>query len=122
MSQDNTDSLPNPELKTPDQAPEGTLADRDPGEVAAMMFKQFGPRFKQVVMALDKQKARKLAVCLATFPLENENMAAVEMLDPAFKEAYALGDRLIQAKMLLINELVLSKMKDNETKEGKDNG
>jgi len=106
---------------TTEQAPEGTLADRDPGEVAAMMMAQFSPRFKQIVMGLDKKKARRLALALATYPLENENAITVDLLDPQFKEAFALGDRLIQAKMLLINDIVLGTI-NKEEKEETNNG
>lgn len=85
----------------PEQAPQGTVSDRDPGEVAAMMMKEFAPRYKKAIKDLSTGDVRRLALALCTWPLEYEQVLDA---NPALQNAFAMGDRLVQAKMLLVGD------------------
>lgn len=95
---------------TPEQAPQGSVSEQDPGEVAAMMIKEFAPRYKKAIKDLTTGDVRRLALALATWPLENEQVLECNL---ALQNAFAMGDRLVQAKMLLIGDYLV----DRETRQ-----
>ena len=107
-------TLDNVELETeakkndPTQPPEGSLAYQDPGEVAAMMIKEFAPRYKKAIKDLNTGDCRRLALALATWPLEYEGVMDD---NPALQNAFAMGDRLMQAKMLLLGDYIMEREK-----------
>lgn len=92
----------------PSQPPVGSMAHQDPGEVAAMMIKEFAPRYKRAIKDLTTGDCRRLALALATWPLEFENVMDG---NPALQNAFAMGDRLMQARMLLLGDYIMEREK-----------
>lgn len=94
--------------------PDGTVSDRDPGEVAAMMMKEFAPRYKKAIKELTTGDCRRLCLALATWPLEFE-----QVLDgnAALQNAFAMGDRLAQARMLLIGDTLVQREAQQKVKD-----
>lgn len=88
-----------------------SIAEQDPGEVAAMVMNQLSSRYKQAIKDLPTGDVRRLALALATYPFEFE-----QVLDNNEKltAAYIMGDRLIQAKLLLIGDFIVDAEKRRE--------
>lgn len=105
------------------QASQKMLADEDPAEVAAMLINQFSQKYKEAIYVLSTGQARRLNIALCTYPFENEHIMDA---DPTLMQTYALGCRLIEAKMLLLNEHAYNQFqkqqKEKEEKEVTENG
>ena len=71
----------------------------DPAEVAAQLFTLYLPRYFAHVDNLSSNALRRLCKALVEVPL---NDTPYNHTSPQEKEAFAIGDRLIQAKFMLI--------------------
>lgn len=95
------------------QAPVDTLANQDPEEVAAMLLKEFSPRYKKAIYELTTGEARRLNIALCTYPLENEHIMDA---NDKLMQTYVLGCRLMEAKQLLTNAFLFRKYEEEQKK------
>lgn len=114
MGMNEQESVPTVEKPVPTEHLED-----DPGEIAAMMVREFSPKFKKLVSEMSTGQLRRLSLALCTYPLEYEDVMGH---DDQLKHAYALGDRLIQAKFLLINDIYLTEENKKLQKKEEENG
>lgn len=76
-------------------------AAEDPGEVAAQMLYMYTPKFNDAVDKLSSNALRRVLKKLVSFPL---NEKAYKATSTGENEVFMVGDRLLEAKFLLIME------------------
>lgn len=71
---------------------------QSPEDVAATLFKLYQPKFVQLVDRLPLKQARRVLKRLVTYPLADKQYAPKS---EAEKNAWAIGDRLLEAKYVM---------------------
>lgn len=97
-----------------EQIESGMMSDHDPLEVAAMMMRNFAPRYKNALGDLSTGQLRRLALALATYPLEYEDVLGV---DDKLSQVFSMGDKLLQAKTLMIQDAIFKEVEAQQKKE-----
>jgi hypothetical protein len=78
----------------------------DPDEIAATMFGLYYPKFSQIVQRLSNRACKRLLTNLVGSPLvETKNVGSTE----DERNAFAIGDRLLEAKYVMIMNTVAKK-------------
>lgn len=89
----------------------------DAFEVAANMTGLYTPKFELLVKKLSTGQLRRLVNALVTYPL-NEKDFIENCNSDELKNAFLIGDRLLQCKMLMIEHMLMEQMnatnKENE--------
>ncbi len=78
-----------------------------PEDMCSQMLYVYGPRYKAILKKLSGRQKERLLYMLAMFPLQERVYAPT---DPAEREAFNLGDRLLQAKFVLMTKVLSEKM------------
>lgn len=86
---------------------------RDPAEIAAMMFHMFYPQFKGLVIGLSNKELRRLVTALVGKGHQSEPEV------PKFNEkrtgqAYKMGLEILQAKFMMITKLEMDMIEKAE--------
>lgn len=104
-----------------DQVPVSNMSD-DPEEMAATLLTLYTPKFEMLVNTLSQKALRRLVKKLVQYPLNEKDMNATSSAE---KNAFLIGDRLLEAKyMLMINtyaEMVQNNLNTEESVENKEN-
>lgn len=94
----------------------------DPFSVAAMMFGLYHPKFTQMVDTLSTRETKRLINALVTYPL-NDKLFVVEDSSEMLRNAFHVGNSLMEAKTLMLihslneKEKVSKNSVDTEVKE-----
>ena len=84
-----------------EQQPRPTSSGLSPTEAAATMFYMYLPKYKQLVDTLSNKQARRVLKALVEVPLQN---ADYKHPTEEEKTAFLIGDRLLQAKFVMMLE------------------
>lgn len=88
------------EIQTPDDAEvDKQIQGQSPEDAAAMLFKLYWPIFKNVVERLSNKSLKRLIKAMIAVPLED---AYPNLKNEIEKNAYAISERLLQAKVLMV--------------------
>lgn len=71
----------------------------DPMELAATMLYMYTPKFQQAVGKLSSNALRRILNKLVSYPLNDKAYKATSQLE---QDAFNVGDRLLEAKYILI--------------------
>ena len=102
---------------------EKNLSD-DPVEMAATLLYLYTPKFQQAVMKLSSNALRRVLMKLVSYPLNEKAYKATSQLE---QDAFNVGDRLLEAKFLMIMNtyqgIVETEMaKEQQENKGENNG
>lgn len=99
-----------------------------PEDVATRFFEMYYPLFKGYLSGLSNKDARRLADHLVQYPLKDQNP---KFNDDKAREAFQIGQRLLEAKRIMANVVHLENMQEQldakqkaaaEAVEGEQNG
>lgn len=112
------------ENKQEEQALPLPSAADDPVELASSMLYLYTPKFSAAVDHLSSNALRRVLKKLVSFPLNEKDYKATSQLE---QDAFAMGDRLMEAKFLILmdnyHKLVQEHLpKIEEKTEEKENG
>ncbi len=116
------------ELKYEDAPKDNEFVPAGPEEVAAQLFFLYQPKFKLLVNKLPLKALRRVINALIEYPLQDKDY---KHQSEGEKNAFLIGDRLLEAKYLMIihqmHDQIQSKVKqeiedENKPIEGEDNG
>ena len=85
---------------------------------ASAFFFMYSKYFEKMVAALSTGQLRRLSNALTMSPLSDKEF--ITSTDQSLKDAFAIGERLIQCKFLMIQERIVNatKQKDGENEDG----
>lgn len=93
-----------------DKPPEPEAQPFEPQEMAAMLFTLYLPKFKQLVDKLPNRAIRRLLNALVETPLNDE---PYQFQTEAEKNAFYIGDRLLQSKYIMIMDTFAKQIPTN---------
>lgn len=99
-------------------APTGTNAD-DPAGLASAILGLYTPKFNNAVDRLSSNALRRVLKKLVSFPLNDKDYTATSQGEA---EVFAVGDKLLEAKYVLIYDQYAKIILANQQSEGKENG
>ena len=87
----------------------------DPMELAATMLYMYTPKFQQAVGKLSSNALRRILNKLVSYPLNDKAYKATSQLE---QDAFNVGDRLLEAKFLMItstySDIIQNEMKKEQ--------
>jgi len=83
----------------------------DPVEAASLIFGMYYPKFLQLILGLSNKSLKRLIRALIGIPLEE---AMPNFKNEKERAAFAIGERLLEAKTLIIIHTMYQKQKDLE--------
>lgn len=87
------------------------IADSDPAEAAAKVLHQLESRFENLISGLSSRQLRRCMKAIVMAPF----IQGYKPSDKLEKEAFMVGDSMMQAKMVLLTHLQIEEM-ENEKK------
>lgn len=99
---------------------EATRKATSPEEVAAQLFYLYHPKFTMLIDALPKKALTRVLKKLVTYPLVDKTYKGQSEIE---KNAYLIGDRLLEAKYVMtifaMGEQMAKKIEKEEAEEAK---
>lgn len=88
----------------------------DPFEVAATMMGMYSPKFNELVNGLSTGELRRLSKALVQYPINEKEFIDITSTQ-SLKDAFMVGDRLVQAKWMMIQKALMDEQEKLQAEE-----